>query len=245
MPSKVEYLRAFQFIFEQNKINDLGLAILKEQYWSPNQCISAIELSSKLHKPLVTINKNYGSLGRMIADEIGYVPEQRREGTFRWWTILSKGWRSSEKKFIWQMHTEVVQALDEIGMLLRQADEYEEKIPEVDVLIEGAVRQIKINSYERNSVARQRCIEHYGAKCIVCGFDFEKVYGKYGENYIHVHHLLPLSEINKEYHIDPVKDLRPVCPNCHAIIHRKNPPLTICEIRQIVKNNTQLEFGLD
>jgi 5-methylcytosine-specific restriction enzyme A len=91
---------------------------------------------------------------------------------------------------------------------------------------EGAAREIWINSYERNQKARMKCIEHYGYKCQICDFDFEKNYGQLGKNYIHVHHIVPLSEIKENYEVNPIKDLIPVCPNCHAIIHRTNPALT-------------------
>lgn len=58
--------------------------------------------------------------------------------------------------------------------------------------------------------------------------------GAYGENFggiIHVHHLTPISEITGKYTVDPIEDLRPVCPNCHAALHSKNPPYTIKELR--------------
>ncbi|MFM6356828.1 MAG: HNH endonuclease, partial [Planktothrix sp.] len=80
----------------------------------------------------------------------------------------------------------------------------------------------------------KKCIEYYGTNCYVCGFDFENVFGEIGKDFIHVHHLIPLSEINQEYEVDPIKDLRPVCPNCHAMIHRKNPPFTIEEIKNLL-----------
>ncbi len=99
-------------------------------------------------------------------------------------------------------------------------------------LIEGAVRQITSSKYERNPQARKICIETYGTKCFVCGFDFEKTYGEIGKNFIHVHHLKQVASIKKEYEINPIKDLRPVCPNCHAMIHRKKIPLTIEELRK-------------
>ena len=86
---------------------------------------------------------------------------------------------------------------------------------------EGASKLVSVNTYERNAKARAMCIEHHGYICAVCSFDFKKYYGAIGENYIHVHHLVPLAEIKKEYELDPVKDLIPVCPNCHAIIHRE------------------------
>lgn len=63
------------------------------------------------------------------------------------------------------------------------------------------------------------------------------MYGLIGEDYVHIHHLKPLSEIGKEYELDPIKDLRPVCANCHAIIHRKKPAYTIDELKSIIRNN--------
>ncbi|MCB2300295.1 HNH endonuclease [Clostridium tagluense] len=88
-------------------------------------------------------------------------------------------------------------------------------------LTEGAKRQIVVNAYERNYKARQACIEHYGFRCVVCGFDFEKFYGDEFEGIIHVHHVKPLFEIKESYEVDPIKDLRPVCPNCHSALHSK------------------------
>nr|WP_282570157.1 HNH endonuclease [Methanoculleus sp. 7T] len=105
------------------------------------------------------------------------------------------------------------------------------------VLSEGSVSKIFVNRYERNKQARTACIEHYGCRCAVCGFDFENVYGPIGQNKIHVHHLMPLSEIRQEYKIDPVRDLRPVCPNCHLIIHCKSDPFTIDEVKEQIRSN--------
>jgi 5-methylcytosine-specific restriction protein A len=96
---------------------------------------------------------------------------------------------------------------------------------------EGAVGQVTVNAYERNAKARQRCIEHYGAKCAVCGFVFEERYGVLGSGFIHVHHLRLLASAGGSHAVDPIYDLRPVCPNCHAMLHQKNPPLSIEELR--------------
>jgi len=97
---------------------------------------------------------------------------------------------------------------------------------------EGASRQVWVNAYERNPKARKKCIDHYGYMCSVCGFDFEKRYGLIGRKYIHVHHLRALSEIDARYKVDPIKDLRPICPNCHVMIHSKKPMFTIVELRK-------------
>jgi 5-methylcytosine-specific restriction protein A len=103
-------------------------------------------------------------------------------------------------------------------------------------LIEGAIRQITSNKYERNPQARKICIQTYGTDCFVCGFDFEKVYGEIGKDFIHVHHLRQVASIKKEYEINPIDDLRPVCPNCHAMIHRQKIPLTIEELKGKIIN---------
>jgi 5-methylcytosine-specific restriction protein A len=55
------------------------------------------------------------------------------------------------------------------------------------------------------------------------------------QGYIHVHHLKAMSRRGGRYEVDPIKDLRPICPNCHAVIHRQNPPLSIVQLRQMLK----------
>lgn len=102
-------------------------------------------------------------------------------------------------------------------------------------LSEGAKRQITVNAYERNPEARKECIAHYGYKCQACGFDFEKIYGERGKGFIHVHHIVPLSKIGESYKVKPTKDLIPVCPNCHAMIHRdKENTLTVEKLKDIL-----------
>ena len=99
---------------------------------------------------------------------------------------------------------------------------------------EGTTFSITINAYERNRKAREECLQHYGTCCSVCGFSFEATYGEVAQGYIHVHHLVPLSEIGTEYEVDPIKDLRPVCPNCHVVIHQRRPPYTPEEVKAFV-----------
>ncbi len=106
-----------------------------------------------------------------------------------------------------------------------------EEIDSTQQYREGATRQITVNAYERNPHARQLCIEKRGLNCIICGFNFQKIYGDIGEGFIHVHHLKPLSELKNTTAVDPQNDLVPVCPNCHAMIHRKKPPYTIEEMQ--------------
>lgn len=101
--------------------------------------------------------------------------------------------------------------------------------------VEGAKKQIRVNAYERNSKARKVCLNKYGYKCLVCDFDFESRYGELGEQFIHVHHIKPLSLTDGKYNLDPIKDLRPVCPNCHAMLHRGAKVLSIEDLRKLLK----------
>jgi len=106
---------------------------------------------------------------------------------------------------------------------------------------EGAVTWGMQKKYERDPKARSECIKHYGAICKVCGFDFEKVYGEMGKGFIHVHHITKLASINCSYTVDPVKDLIPLCPNCHAMIHNTyyGKELTIQELKEKLENNKE------
>ena len=60
-------------------------------------------------------------------------------------------------------------------------------------LTEGAATSVLVTAYERNPVARQRCIQHYGPVCVVCGFSFEEAFGEQAAGYIHVHHIKTVS----------------------------------------------------
>jgi 5-methylcytosine-specific restriction protein A len=117
-----------------------------------------------------------------------------------------------------------------------------EEILPTEKFYEGSKRQVSVNIYERNPIAREKCIERYGLKCTVCSFDFEKMWGALGKGYIHVHHLNELSEIGKEYLLDPVTDLRPVCPNCHSMLHRRRPAYSIDELRALLTRQEKVEM---
>ncbi|SFJ89170.1 HNH endonuclease [Methylophaga sulfidovorans] len=107
-----------------------------------------------------------------------------------------------------------------------------EEVTNPQKYIEGATKKISINAYERSLKARTACIEYYGCNCYICGFNFHKTYGDIGEGFIHVHHEKPLGEIQQQYEVDAINDLKPICPNCHAMIHRISPALPISELKK-------------
>jgi 5-methylcytosine-specific restriction protein A len=111
---------------------------------------------------------------------------------------------------------------------------YPEVLPANREYYEGAVRRIAVNAYERDPRARAECLRSHGTKCKVCDLSFEERYGPIGKDFIHVHHLKPLSTLRQASHLDPVKDLVPVCPNCHAMLHTSEPPLSVEELKEVL-----------
>lgn len=120
-----------------------------------------------------------------------------------------------------------------------------EKLDAVEKLhLEGGCNQILVNKYERNPVNRQLCLIANGYSCKICGFNFEKEYGILGKEFIHVHHIEKISSHKTEYLLNPEKDLIPVCPNCHAMLHRQEPPINpeeLIKIIESIKDNGQGE----
>lgn len=102
-------------------------------------------------------------------------------------------------------------------------------------LPEGARKTVTVNRYERNREARAKCLAAHGYACKVCGIDFAHDYGGIADGYIHVHHIVPIASIGKRYELDPLTDLVPVCPNCHAMLHHGvKEPRTVAELRRIL-----------
>jgi hypothetical protein len=100
---------------------------------------------------------------------------------------------------------------------------------------EGSRRVAWVRKHERNSEARAACIAHYGVACFVCGFDFGLVYGQSVAGLIEVHHLEPLAGSRQPRTVDPVEDLRPLCSNCHSVVHRRDPPYTMEEAKAMLQ----------
>ena len=95
-----------------------------------------------------------------------------------------------------------------------------------------------VNRYERDPEYRRKCLEHYGYDCQICGFSFKDVYGELGDKFCHVHHIEPVSETGGEVITDPTQDLIPVCPNCHAMLHRQRPAMKPDELRKLLRDKS-------
>lgn len=59
--------------------------------------------------------------------------------------------------------------------------------------LEGKLNEYKLTTHERNRVARQKCLDHYGYICQVCELNFKDKYGLIGQDFIEVHHTSSIS----------------------------------------------------
>lgn len=118
----------------------------------------------------------------------------------------------------------------------KQQNEYDLDQPESEqTFLEGKAFSVLQTKYERDPQARKQCLDKKGYSCSVCSFDFKKVYGEIGIGFIHVHHLNMVKDMGESTETNPETDLEPVCPNCHAMLHKRNPPFTIAELKHILE----------
>lgn len=117
---------------------------------------------------------------------------------------------------VWAEH------LDRLG--LRPFTSTEELAP-AETYKEGAKTRIEVNRYERDPRARAEALRLHGSVCNVCSFDFGAFYGPDAQGFIHIHHTREVSDLGADYRVNPATDLVPVCPNCHAMLHRTRPAI--------------------
>jgi hypothetical protein len=103
-----------------------------------------------------------------------------------------------------------------------------------DGALEGNKQLYSQTKIERSIANRNRCIEIFGTQCQVCEIKLSEIYGELAEDFIHVHHVESIAKTGPRW-IDPSKDLIPVCPNCHSMLHRRDPPIMPNDLRKILE----------
>jgi predicted HNH restriction endonuclease len=185
-------------------------------------------LTRKLIETAYKKTQRKSSIEKYAGNMVDWFSQRWTVGDRKWFSLFRKFERSEKK--IDGCHAYKPLAPAGIVVFPDEVEEYLEKLPE------GAVYERLVNGYERNPLARQLCVKKYGTNCHVCGFSFGATYGELVNGFIHVHHLVQLSEVGEEYQVDPIADLRPVCPNCHAVIHhRRNAPYSIEQVRSFLR----------
>lgn len=215
----------------------LSLDILQTLYSFEGYKGYASQVGKILGVPANPLNLEIWRFAERIAKTYQVSFTRRDDGSLRYWDFFFNGWQEG-RYYTWQLRPELIEALQETA--LTAEEKFAEELPNHQsgiILFEGAKKSVLVNSYERNSKARRQCIKYWQAICSVCGFDFEAVYGPLGHGFIHVHHIIPIAQMGTMYQVDPISDLRPVCPNCHAMLHRQEPPLSIDELKVIIQAN--------
>lgn len=125
---------------------------------------------------------------------------------------------------------------NEVSLWKEIASENED-LSEFESFVEGSKKQKFMTYYERIPENRKQAIKIHGCTCFGCGFNFEKTYGSHGKGFIHIHHIKPVSQFEKPQKVNPETDLIPLCPNCHAMIHRqRNKTLSFEELRALISS---------
>lgn len=169
-----------------------------------------------------------------------YAPEQpdRHKGAGRHPTTLSPEEQKTHEDLKNQYGGDIYPTLQR---LLRHTDRIElpltvGEIDDDQTYPEGAIEWVRADRFERSKKAVAECKKYHGLECFVCHMRFAEVYGEVAKKFIHVHHLVPQSTRGEAYDVNPRVDLRPVCPNCHAVIHMRKPtPFTPDEVRAMLR----------
>lgn len=235
-PFELDYALALQRV--AGTLTTIQRDVLAALITAPGDWISGGEIALQLGlRHHASVNTAVVGLARSLTKAVGAAaPSKRDDGSTPWWRVVAEG-RYEGRLFRWRLRPKLRGAAIAAGMAAPAASVLPilpEEITE-EPCFEGAVARVLVNAYERDPEARRRCIAHHGTACAACERVLADVYGPIAVGLIHVHHLRPLSECGGRGHqVDPVTDLRPVCPNCHAVLHRRRPPLAIEELQALL-----------
>ncbi|WP_052507254.1 HNH endonuclease [Desulfonatronovibrio magnus] len=142
------------------------------------------------------------------------------------------GWGAGTFRYISE------ETADLLDIIIKEGSYYFDDPAEPFSDIEGRRNLKKHLKLERSS----RLVKEFKAslssyKCEVCGFDFGEKYGHLGYGFIEAHHNKPLASLKKQT-ITTINDLSALCSNCHRMLHRSNPPISIKELAKLMKENS-------
>ena len=234
-------------VFPQNQYDD-GYILCYELLNTTKDTLLSVKID-KAH-----IGKRLTKRYERLLHSMGVVDSVENSITLRMWNISDEIENISQitgvlsQLFDYELsyfETELHAWINDNSRAIKQFPQFEQEtihntdLPQ-EMFIEGAMRDILTNKYERNRKARARCIAHYGTACQICAIDFGVKYGEAFSGKIEVHHRKPLYEIQEDYVVDPVKDLVPVCPNCHMVLHsKKDGVYTVEEVKEMINGRTE------
>jgi predicted HNH restriction endonuclease len=137
-------------------------------------------------------------------------------------TTDRKGW-GNERKIVWDTGP---------STLTRIANDDDES-----AFPEGAKKYVLHHTRERDSAItrkakRDRLAKTGKLECDVCDFNFLLEYGKHGDGFIEAHHTIPVAQLDGKVKTR-IQDLALVCSNCHRMLHRGKPLLSVEQLRKV------------
>lgn len=188
-------------------------------------------------------NMQIGTLGKVICDRLGIVPADsyihKDIERPRYFTAV----HDFKDGVGWKINKNLGRAIEQLGwtddLVIDQYEQLETeiKIGERRKFEEGALARVLVNRYERDLKAKKACIKQHGRQCKGCKINFKNFYGNDIPEIIHIHHVRPLSRYANKKMTDVVKDLIPLCPNCHAVVHSTKKLMSLNDLQKRVKRN--------
>lgn len=231
--------------FQKNKPSDTGLKFLKAHYASPGHAATMGELATALgYSNHNASNLHYGKYAGKVAQffvETGVLSGNFFLEYYNIVVFVKDFVPSKDKDLVLYMRDELSSALEELGYVkkgMKSLVKMEKTDPSDPASFEEGDEKYKmVKQYERSTEARRECVSIHGDSCAVCEISFGKKYGPNFAELIVVHHLKPMS-VKEKRKTNPAEDLRPLCPNCHAMAHYRLPgssPRSIEELKKIIK----------
>lgn len=154
------------------------------------------------------------------------------------------GFRGRQGVYLARLTPDLYAALSTVVAVLPQTPATsEDPKPEKAIasdFAEGERQKRETNFFNRNPQLRREAIRRHGPICIACKFNFEKRYGEAGKGYIEIHHLNPLAERFDATSGKPIRtkaeDVVPLCANCHRVVHRTRPCMTLDALVSKIRN---------
>lgn len=200
-------------------LSETQLEILRALVTAPQKTASAGQIAKQLGlRHHLTVNAALANMGTSVLEFMNLNPQEAAKLFPKPWRILAiEGQPNLVNVFPWQLRPEVVGGLTLLGFPDQSQWDSDERIA-ANGLTEGAPAMSLVETHRRNAKARAQCLAIHNPICEVCQLDFGVIYGANFRDCIHVHHLAPIAAANGSRTVDPVVDLVPVCPNCHAVI---------------------------
>lgn len=234
---------------------------MRNPRWTRDEVILALDLFIRSEKRQLAANHAEVIALSQVMQRLPYHPPEARDASFRNPNGISMilgnflgidpdyegaglGRNNRLQREVWNELARIPERLRRLAQAIVAAIDLAGPLPDATqaddetVFLEGELLTRLHTRRERNArvVARKkrRVLEEAGRlSCEVCGFDFEKTYGQLGRGFAECHHQLPLAEL-PFVRGTRLADLAVVCANCHRMLHKSRPVLSVHELKEIV-----------